>query len=341
MSFHDPALSIARDVAINLLDHTANVERFKSSGRNSRIYRVRCNGRDFALKQYPPSSGDSRNRLSTEVGALRFMEDIGIDVVPRVLAIDHIHNYALMTWFEGSPIDLIDDGDIDQSIDFLTRIHRLRNRSAGREQPMAAEACLSGKEIERQITERLTRLLALPTSETALRAFLSDSFAPAFQGLLAEAQSRSYSGGVDFSQNIPLERRSLVPSDFGFHNCVRRPDGSLAFLDFEYFGWDDPVKVTADFLLHPGLSLSARQQLRFRQGAERLYSKEDPTFAVRLASYQPLFALRWTLIVLNEFIPERWQRRLLAGAIESWDEAKTRQLQRANEMLAAVLRNEN
>ena len=70
---------------------------------------------------------------------------------------------------------------------------------------------------------------------------------------------------------MPHEWRSLVPSDFGFHNSLRRPDGSLAFVDFEYFGWDDPVKLTADILLHPGRPLAAPQRRRFRAAAARLY----------------------------------------------------------------------
>ena len=106
-----------------------------------------------------------------------------------------------------------------------------------------------------------------------------------------------------------------MPSDFGFHNSLRRPDGSLAFLDFEYFGWDDPVKLTADILLHPGRPLQPTAAARFRRSGDALYG-DDPAFAARLAAYLPLFGLRWVLILLNEFIPERWQRRVLAGEPE-------------------------
>ena len=126
-----------------------------------------------------------------------------------------------------------------------------------------------------------------------------------------------------------------MPSDFGFHNSLRQGDGSLAFIDFEYFGWDDPVKVTADILLHPGAPLGGAQQLRFRNAAERLYG-EDASFGVRLEALLPLFGLRWALILLNEFMPERWQRRVLAGAAESWAEAKARQLNKARAMLARL-----
>jgi hypothetical protein len=339
MNSHNDVLAVARVVAVALLNGQADVEHFQSGGRNSRIYRVRCDGREFALKQYPSATDDPRDRLGTEVGALTLMESIGIDVVPRVLAVDRVRNFALMGWIEGTPIDAVGDSDLDQAIAFLKVVRELRSTPGNQQQPAAAEACLSGQEIERQIGERLTRLAALPRSEAALHAFLSESFTPVFRNLIGEAKAGVRARGIEFSKDIPETSRNLVPSDFGFHNSVRRPDGSLAFLDFEYFGWDDPVKLTADVLLHPGWPLNPQQQLRFRQGAEKLYSAADPDFAARLASYLPLFGLRWTLILLNEFMPERWERRILAGATESWDEAKTRQLRRAKDMLAAVAGN--
>ena len=74
------------------------------------------------------------------------------------------------------------------------------------------------------------------------------------------------------------------------------------------------MKLTADILLHPGVALQPPQRRRFREAAERLYG-DDPAFArAACRRYLPLFGLRWVLILLNEFIPERWQRRVLAGA---------------------------
>src|SRR5690606_1492036 len=71
--------------------------------------------------------------------------------------------------------------------------------------------------------------------------------------------------------------RLLSPSDFGFHNMLRRDDGSLAFIDFEYFGWDDPAKLAADFLLHAGHKLTPALAARFEAGMRALFSA-DPQF---------------------------------------------------------------
>ena len=335
MSAPETGRAIAQDVASALAGMPVSVEQVIGGGRNSRIWRVDGGGQTFALKQYPSRRDDPRDRLGTEVGALRLMASRNIDVVPRVVAADPERGFVLLSWIEGSAVGEAGDADIDAAGKFLAAIHALRHAPDAARQPPAAEACLSGAEIERQIRVRLRQLSALSAEDADCVAFLSGDFAPRFDRLAADARIRMTSAGLDFAGELPQERRSLVPSDFGFHNSLRRRDGSLAFVDFEYFGWDDPVKLTADVLLHPGLPLPSPQYRRFRNIAEALYG-EDGSFRARLDAFLPLFGLRWVLILLNEFLPERWQRRVMAGATEDWGVAKARQLGKARAMLARM-----
>ena len=177
------------------------------------------------------------------------MERHGIDTVPRVLGGDGAHGYALLSWIEGRDVAEVSTADIDAAIVFLTAVHGLRAAPWAAEQPPAAEACLNGREIERQIQGRFGRLRAAAREEhdnsVALRLAVESK----------KAHEAVTAAGLAFDAELPQEWRSLVPSDFGFHNSLRRPDGALAFLDFEYFGWDDPVKLTADIVLHPGRPL--------------------------------------------------------------------------------------
>lgn len=326
-------LTRARDVVRELVGATAEIEHLLAGGRNSRIYHVRSGAKEFALKQYPSRADDPRDRLSTEIGALTLMERYRIDAVPRVVGVDRERGFALLSWIDGVPVTEISGTDIAAAAHFLAAIHALRTTLWAKEQPAAAEACLSGAEIERQITARLARLRDL-SGEGDLARFLNHSFGPALEREIVKAKATMKAAGLDFAADLPQEWRSLVPSDFGFHNSLRRRDGSLAFVDFEYFGWDDPVKLSADIMLHPGKPLSAEQCGHFRRLAVGLYGA-DPSFAPRLGAYLPLFGLRWVLIVLNEFIPERWQRRMLAGARQSWADAKAEQLALASGFLAA------
>jgi hypothetical protein len=327
----DPIVDVATALVGGPIDEVEQV----GGGRNSRVFRIRSEGRNFALKQYPSRDHDPRDRLATEVGALRLMEHYQVDAVPRVVAADTSRGFALLSWIDGDAVAAITNGDIDEAIAFLGKIHGLRTTPWAAEQPLAAEACLSGSEIERQIAARISRLQAVSRGEPELIDFLENDFVAAFAEATARSRQKLEAARLDFASELPQIWRSLVPSDFGFHNSLRRRDGSLAFLDFEYFGWDDPVKLTADIMLHPGRRLEVAQRQRFRCAAVGVYG-EDRNFAPRLAAFLPLFALRWTLILLNEFIPERWRRRVAAGATESWTEAKARQLDLARRLLASL-----
>jgi hypothetical protein len=303
-------------------------------GRNSRVFRVDTTAGRFALKQYPARADDPRDRLGTEMAALRWMEAQAFDAVPRFVAADRACNVALLSWVEGTPIREVGQADIDQVLVFLGRLQTARGQAETPPAHLAAEACLSGAEIERQIRHRAVGLGAI-AGEPALRAFLDEEFAPCFERRLAAAKAAMASSGLDFDRTLPQCRRGLVPSDLGFHNALRDAEGRLIFIDFEYFGWDDPVKLTADILLHPGTPVPEALRRRLRRGAEVLYGREDPDLVGRLETFLPLFRLRWTLILLNEFHPERWRRRVLAGAAEDWPAAKRRQLAKARAMLAA------
>jgi hypothetical protein len=322
----------ATEVARALVGDSVEVSRLLTGGRNSRIWRVRNGDRAFALKQYPSRQYDPRDRLMTETGALQLMERYAINTVPRVLGIDGERGFALLSWIDGSDVTDVSSDDVDAAVNFLSAVHALRTTSWAERQPLASEACLSGQEIARQIGVRLAKFRSL-SDEPELTDFIESSVGPVIARSHQQALSDLAAAGLDFTTELPQEWRSLVPSDFGFHNSLRRVDGSLAFVDFEYFGWDDPVKLTADVLLHPGRTLLRTQRERFRQSAERLYS-QDPAFPRRLRAFLPLFGLRWVLILLNEFIPQRWQGRVLAGEAGSWSNAKARQLARARKFIA-------
>jgi hypothetical protein len=332
MTAQDAALALARDLIGRPVDAATPVR----GGRNAQVFRVAA-GRDvFALKRYPVPDAGGRDRLATEVEALRLMQDCGVGHVARVVAADAARRGVLLTWIEGAPVTAPTDADVDAAAAFLAALHAVRASGTARAfcRP-AAEACLSGGEVERQIRARLSALLALGEGEPALADFLRAAFTPALATLLARAQDACTGAGLDFATPLPQERQSLVPADFGFHNALRGADGTLWFLDFEYFGWDDPVKLTADMLHHPGTPLAAAQAARLRAAALRIYG-DDPAFAPRLDALYPLFGLRWVMILLNEFLPERWRRRVEAGDTDAWPQAKARQLARARDLLARL-----
>jgi hypothetical protein len=304
-----------------------------ASGGNSRIYRVRCGHQDFALKCYPPRGHDPRERASTEFKALRFLERYCPGLAPRAYAVN-ASGYLLLEWIEGSRVAEVGPTEVDASVAFMSALFNASAQPAAHDMPPASEACLSGEEVVRQLLDREAKLRAV--AGHVLAEFLDREFAPVRERLVEQARSGYTKANLDFSTELVFSSCSLVSSDFGFHNAMRKRDGVLIFVDHEYFGWDDPVKVTADFLLHPATPLTDDMAERFWRSvcAQR---KDDESFLIRLKLLYPLFGARWCLILLNEFLPERWIRRVFAGARSEWASAKVEQLRRSRGLLREVL----
>ena len=311
-------------------------------GGNNRVYgAVLVDGRTVAAKCYPSQREDPRDRLGVEFGGLSFLADQGVGpVLPQPLAADREAGVALYEWIEGEAVSAADPaarrpGDVDQALELLAKLHDLRLAPGAKALPPGSDPCFCAADLVAGIAGRRKRLGEVAEDNDSLRNFLCGEFDPAFEEATEKAKQDCAPAGMDFSTPMSHETRTLSPSDFGFHNARRRKDGSLVFLDFEYFGWDDPAKLTADILLHPGMTLGAEEDEQFRRGLADMY-REDPAYEKRLSALWPLFGLRWCLILLNEFLPERWFRRAYADGGRDREAAQTRQLDKAGAMLRRV-----
>jgi hypothetical protein len=304
---------------------------------NNRTYRVDFDdGTTFALKSYSSQKADPRDRLGTEFSALSFLNRHDVDEVPRAIAMDPDPGYALYEWVDGSPVTTCNDADIDAAIAFTRRLYDLRVADDAAALSVASEACLSGAETLHQVDRRYRRLSEIAVEEPALREFLVSRFEPV-RTRVAEWVRDGYAGlGLEFETDLAVAKRTLSPADFGFHNAIRRPDGRLTFIDFEYFGWEDPVRLVAEFTQHPGMDLDPAMAQRFHEGACGLFAA-DETFDDRLRLLYPALGLRWCMILLNEFLPERWFRRIYAGEKADRAEVLDRQLGKARFRLSKVV----
>ncbi|MBT5373833.1 MAG: hypothetical protein HOL06_04105, partial [Rhodospirillaceae bacterium] len=225
--------------------------------------------------------------------------------------------------------------DISSAIEFLEKLFEVRHSANAKSLVSASECCLSGASLCEQIDQRRQRIDEIAESHPALKGFLVGSFDPLLINLVDRARALYEKHSLSFENEISLCSRALSPSDYGFHNVMRRTDGRLVFLDFEYFGWDDPVKLTSDFLWHPGHVLSLSEREQFESAMKKLY-QADSGFQQRLSALYPLYGLRWCLILLNEFLPERWFRRVYSGSKKDMESAQAAQLEKAERLLTVV-----
>jgi hypothetical protein len=319
------------DLARALSPHPVRSVGELRKGNNSRIFRVETTGGAYALKKYPAS--DDRNRLGAEVAALRFFERRGIGRTPRTVAVAADVRYGLFTWVEGGSVDAVTDDDVDEFARFQIALDEVVDERARTEIGEASEACLSGPRIVSHIERRYRRLETVKDDLPEFRPFFDDVLVPCLERFEAAARIAYARLGFEFGDDIAPPFRTLIPSDMGAHNALRGADGHLYFLDFEYFGWDDPLTSIANFVMHPGMQLSVPQRDRYRQALLGHFQRHDDS--ERLTALMPLYALRWCAIILGELLPERWRHRVQSNPdFHDWDQVRRAQIAKARALLA-------
>lgn len=276
-------------------------------GSNSRVYRVEAKDSVYALKHYLKVDEVSRDRLGTEYRALTFLRRHGVTCVPTPVAVDRSQGLSLCEWIEGEEISEPSDDDLSAALEFVRTLHTLRRADGADDLPLATETCLSLGELIRQIERRVNLLADVAQDNSRLSDFITAGIMPCIEKADAAARSEYRQAGMDAESDLAPIYRTLSPADFGFHNMRHDSNGRLMFLDFEYFGWDDPVKLATEFLVHPGMSLRPDQKLRFVAEVTEIY-RDDPNFVTRMHLLFPLYGLRWSLIALNRFLPDHWAR---------------------------------
>lgn len=306
----------------------------KQSGGNSVVYGVSADDKLYAVKLYPPYTPGGRDRLASELAVYQFFLQQQVSMVPQLRAYCEQKRWLIIDWIDGIHLETYTPGHIQQALDFIQLTANLSQTQAAAVLPQAAEPCLSLQGLIAQIQQRLKRLLN-QSDDKSLHIFLLNEFKTAFSELHKRAIQGYKTLGLPVDCALSEDNWALIPADFGFHNILCTSAGQFYFFDFDYFGWDDPVKLLSDILWHPKMTLTDGQKKQFIAGFSTIFSS-DALFSQRFDYHFPLFGLRWVLILLNEFIAEFWQNRQHARVYDDRAVAKTAQLQRAHALLEAV-----
>jgi len=311
-----------------------------AGGGNNELFRVELKGYgDVAVKRYSDGGQGMSERLKREYTAVSFLNRAKISCVPTALKCDYAHGLGFYSWVDGRKLSSgdISEGEIDQVVNFLSALSELSLGEDAKDLPQAKDAGLSVESVVMQIYNRLTRFEAVKSSNLELADFLDGRYARALLVVTEKLELECRRLGIGLSKELERCYQTLSPSDYGFHNALRGKNGKLTFLDFEYFGWDDPVKMLCDFMWHPGMDLSVNCKRYFIEKAVDRFSC-DPFFIMRLRLFYPLYGLIWALILLNDFLPNVWGARERAGIVtrNCKDEILQAKLEKAGAYLSRI-----
>lgn len=336
-----------------------------AGGANNVVARVDVDGKPLLAKLYFTHARDPRDRLGTEFGVLEFLWCHGVRCVPEPLRMSREHNLGLYEFIAGARVAAgqVTWADVQQLVELLAAMWRLRAQPGAEKLPPASEAAFTLNGYWANVERRLNRVHAVATpgradmpvglgqaaSEgrdttefeldarqrvpTSVREFVERELVPVATEVRSFVEVSATKQGVGLDSELSASQRTLSPADHGFHNVLRRADGRLTFLDFEYAGWDDPAQTLANALLLPEVPLPAEHRVALlREMLARLDGAEG--VAARLRLVYPMLALKWSLIMLNEFLPVGGERRAFAGANE--EARRAGQLEKARRQLDVV-----
>ncbi|HAZ07869.1 MAG TPA: hypothetical protein DCZ01_04940 [Elusimicrobia bacterium] len=281
---------------------------------NNRLFRVALEGGTHVLlKRYLVDPRDTRPRARTEFNGLSLLWEGGLRDAPQPIALDPAERFASFSWIPGKPMKGMrpTNDHVIQAASFLRRLRKLSGRSRRRWTTPAADSRSRLSDYAAHIRRRLARVRdgARALGNREALQLVEVSVIPAIHAVIRRLERRAKEAGLSYDAPQPPRERMLSPSDFGFHNAVLCPDGRVRFLDLEYFGWDDPAKLIADFFNHAGQKpLSARQRALFLDRFCRGWSGAS-AFRRRLDLVLEPISLEWVLIALNVLSSETLARR--------------------------------
>lgn len=319
------ALSLLRRAGFGTVVRTIAL----GGGANNRVIRADTEQGPVVVKEYFRHAGDPWDRMQTEWSFSTLAWRLGIRAIAEPLEADPGSGIALYAYVEGRSLEPADVGSraVGQALTFFRDLNRHRTEAADLQS--GAEACFSIADHLATIDGRVRNLCAIQTAQPVdeeARDFVTHELAPAWAEIRSQIE-RSSTG--DRNAPLDLNLRCISPSDFGFHNALALPDGTLRFVDFEYAGWDDPAKVVGDFFNQVALPVPLSFYDEFVAGVADAVHDDKGAIAARSGLLLPAYGIKWCCILLNEFAPLGDRRRRYAGA-NSVDR-KRQQLRKARE----------
>ena len=308
-------------------------------GKNNQVYRVETDaGEALVLKRYFSDPRDPRDRLAAEWRFLQYAWSRGVRIVPEPLASDGASRTGLYTFVPGRKLlsSELKPDHIGAAIDFILAMNAPPR--APQALVPASEACFSLADHLATVERRVARLAGLdphaPHAKEAQR-LVAEALLPTWNTVKARLTDDARAAGLEIGRALSPDQCCLSPSDFGFHNALADESGRVTFLDFEYAGRDDPAKLVSDFFCQPEIPVPLNYLpdflTRLADGLEL-----DDSGRARCHILLDVYRIKWSCILLNDFLPIGAARRSFAKVGE-WEIRCLMQIEKVKAKIGEIL----
>lgn len=262
-------------------------------GMNSKICSFKADKRKFILKIYKHKSNF---RIIREKLFYNYLNQIKITNVVKPQLFNINKNLSIFPYINGKKIKKISLSDVRKMSNFINGINQINKPSR---LPLAIDGIKDRKKHLTLCKSKIDQLKKIKIDSPIKKDFydfLNEKIIPKYGEIKKKLKTKNF-----FFTNLKLKKNELIvsPSDFGFHNVIKR-DNILYFIDFEYAGLDDPVKLICDFFCQPDQFINSQKKNFFLKNLSLKNNiKRDLKLYVKY--FLPFHKLKWCCIILNVF----------------------------------------
>ncbi len=276
-------------------------------GRNNNLTIVKQDKKYFIKKNYAKNHITKFSRAYTEFFFVKKLLESKIENIPKIKDYNLKKNYIIFEKVVGKKIIHIKKKDLSQCLEFLRLLNQKKIKKKFCNFQNASDSCQSYKDHVECVQKRIMALIRIRSKKKNIqniKKFIKENLLKNFNDLkkklLISITQEEYKKKMNFDQLI------LSPSDFGFHNIIKKKK-KLYFLDFEYSGFDDPLKLLSDFLCNPDYKITKNNKKFFVKRFLKLfyYEEIEKKFDLVFGFHQ----LKWCTMLLNDIVSKKYQKR--------------------------------
>lgn len=256
--------------------------RMLSGGANHKVFKIIGTKNTLVVKKINENRSQAQQKFSREIWGANFFESCHINV-PKVIDADRESLTIIYEYIESS------NNNIAEINEFCNFVKKVNMHPTDESYPHALGNGLVEANVIIDCEQRIQALSKINEPSNYYTTHLKNIIDKLS---VAKACSPNYSGGLG---------RVFSAGDFGRHNTIVT-DTECFFIDFEFSGVDDLSKLLFDFVLHPAQCITHPERQIFFNSVTSFFGlgseSED-----KYSFYFSIYKLRWSLIVLNIFLP--------------------------------------
>ncbi len=266
-----------------------------SKAYNSKLLKISNSNKTYVIKLF--SKKNNLNFIREVFFLLNFKN---LKNVPKIISYNYQNKILVLNYFKGTKIKRKQSSYIYQILNFVKKIqNKKRNYILKNKIFKSQEGCFC---LLDHINNTKIKINEIKKNKILIKNSKFLYFIKKIDKIFKIKQNNILSNYKDkllLKKKLRLSDLIVSPSDFGYNNILLNSN-KLIFLDFEYSGLDDPLKLCLDFIANPNTKFNKLEN-------EVFLKKFSDKFKIinlkkRYNDYIDFYYIKWSIIILKYYL---------------------------------------